>query len=110
MVRRAATPRVSNHEATGCAGWPGRGNESLFVSPPPLGIDGNRQQRALRDRGGKRCLLARLEPRGRLDAPSPFDPAPGYTSRLSIAKRTSSEAERKPSFCRMMEEVLAIVL
>jgi ABC-type nitrate/sulfonate/bicarbonate transport system ATPase subunit len=33
-----------------------------------------------------------------------------HTSRVSIAKRTSSEAERRPSFWRMMEEVLAIVL
>jgi len=34
----------------------------------------------------------------------------GHTSRLSIAKRTSSEDERRPSFWRMMEEVFAIVL
>ena len=33
-----------------------------------------------------------------------------HTSRLSIAKRTSSEDERRPSFWRMIEEVLAIVL
>ena len=33
-----------------------------------------------------------------------------HTSRLSIAKRTSSEDERRPSFWRMMEEVFAIVL
>ena len=33
-----------------------------------------------------------------------------HTRWLSIAKRTSSEDERKPSFWRMMEEVFAIVL
>ena len=67
MVRSAATPRVSNHEAA----WMRR-------------HDSTQPENALA--------------------------VPGYTSRLSIAKRTSSEDERRPSFWRMMEDVLAIVL
>ena len=45
-----------------------------------------------------------------LQRPVPDRADAQFTSRLSMAKRTSSEDERKPSFWRMMDEVLAIVL
>ena len=67
---------------------------------------GNAQPRRSSRRSARKCERWWRRPR----------PAPGkaeartQASRLSMAKRTSSEDERKPSFWRMMEEVLAIVL
>ena len=65
---------------------------------------------ARRAQQGPRCIDQRRNAGAGWRRRRPDAAEPTQTSRLSIAKRTSSEDERKPSFWRMIEDVLAIVL